>query len=92
MANIGSESTLEMNSLDKVQYAKSWFQNAEQIRTNMEEGYGSQLEDLDEQLSVRKDEIGQGDKKLKSVDDWAERERLTSERSGVRTFATALPS
>jgi hypothetical protein len=57
MANIGSESTLEMNSQDKVQYAKSWFQNAEQIRTNMEEGYGSQLEDVDEQLSVIKDEI-----------------------------------
>jgi hypothetical protein len=92
MTNIGSESTLEMNSQDKVQYAKLWFQNAEQIRTNMEEGYGSQLEDVDEQLSVIKDEIGQGDKKLKSVDDWAERERLTSERAEGRTTPTALPS
>jgi hypothetical protein len=92
ITNIGSESTLEMNSQDKVQYAKLWFQNAEQIRTNMEEGYRSQLEDVDEQLNVIKDEIGQGDKKLKSVDDWAERERLTSEKAEGRTIPTALPS
>lgn len=57
----------------------------------MVEGYGSQSKDVDEQLSVIKDEIGQGDKKLKSVDDWAERERLTSERSEGRTTPTALP-
>ena len=78
MAVIGSESTLEMNSQDKVQYANLWFQNAEQIRTNMEERYGSQLKDVDEQLSVIKEEIKQINKKLKSVDDEAEKERLIS--------------
>lgn len=78
MAVIDSESTLEMNSQDKVQYANLWFQNAEQIRTNMEERYGSQLKDVDEQLSVIKEEIKQINKKLKSVDDEAEKERLIS--------------
>jgi membrane-anchored protein YejM (alkaline phosphatase superfamily) len=74
MAVIGSESTLEMNSQDKVQYANLWFQNAEQIRTNMKERYGSRLKDVDEQLSVIKEEIKQINKKLKSVDDEAEKE------------------
>lgn len=78
MAVMDSESTLEMNSQDKVQYANLWFQNAEQIRTNMEERYGSQLKDVDEQLSVIKEEIKQINKKLKSVDDEAEKERLIS--------------
>jgi hypothetical protein len=36
MANIGSESTLEMNSQDRVHYAKLWFQNAEQIKNYYE--------------------------------------------------------
>jgi hypothetical protein len=81
MAVIDSESTLEMNSQDKVQYANLWFQNAEQIRTNMKERYGSQLKDVDEKLSVIKEEIKQINKKLKSVDDEAEKERLISERA-----------
>ena len=85
MAVIDSESTLEMNSQDKVQYANLWFQNAEQIRTNMNERYGSQLKDVDEQLSVIKEEIKQINKKLKSVDDEAEKERLISERAGTAT-------
>ncbi len=79
MAVIDSESALEMNSQDKVQYANLWFQNAEQIRTDIEERYGSQLKDVDEQLSVIKEEIKQINKKLKSVDDEAEEERLISE-------------
>jgi hypothetical protein len=87
MAVIDSESTLEMNSQDKVQYANLWFQNAEQIRTNMEERYGSQLKDVDEQLSVIKEEITQINKKLKSVDDEAEKERLISEGAVERAIA-----
>ena len=87
MAVIDSESTLEMNSQDKVQYANLWFQNAEQIRTNMKERYGSQLKDVDEKLSVIKEEIKQINKKLKSVDDEAEKERLISE--GAVGTATA---
>ena len=92
MANMGSESTLEMNSQDKVQYAKLWFQNAEQIRTTLEVGYGSQLKDVDEQLSVIKEEIRQVDEKLKIVDDEAERERPISEMADGMTAATASPS
>lgn len=88
MAVIDSESTLEMNSLDKVQYANLWFQNAEQIRTNMKERYGSQLKDVDEQLSVIKEEIKEINKKFKSVDDEAEKERLISEEAVGRTTAT----
>jgi iron only hydrogenase large subunit-like protein len=88
MAVIDSESTLEMNSQDKVQYANLWFQNAEQIRTNMKERYGSQLKDVDEQLSVIKEEIKQINKKLKSVDDEAEKERLISEEAVGRATAT----
>ena len=87
MAVIDNESTLEMNSQDKVQYANLWFQNAEQIRTNMEERYGSQLKDVDEQLSVIKEEIKRINKKLKSVDDEAEKESLISE--GAEGTATA---
>lgn len=96
MANIDSESILGMNSQDKFQYAKLWFQNAEQIRTNMKDGYGSQLKDVDEQLSVIKEEIRQVDEKLKNVDDEAERERRISESAeGTATAtatATAAPS
>jgi iron only hydrogenase large subunit-like protein len=88
MAVIDSESTLEMNSQDKVQYADLWFQNAEQIRTNMKEHYGSQLKDVDEQLSVIKEEIKEINKKLKSVDDEAEKERLISEEAVGRVTAT----
>jgi iron only hydrogenase large subunit-like protein len=89
MAVIDSESTLEMNSQDKVQYANLWFQNAEQIRTNMKERYGSQLKDVDEQLSVIKEEIRQINKKLKSVDEEAERERHISEGAeGISTATT----
>jgi hypothetical protein len=88
MAVIDSESTLEMNSQDKVQYANLWFQNAEQIRTNMNERYGSQLKDVDEQLSVIKEEIKEINKKLKSVDDEAEKERLISEEAVGRATAT----
>jgi hypothetical protein len=40
----------------------------------MEERYGSQLKDVDELLSVIKEEIKQINKKLKSVDDEAEKE------------------
>jgi len=90
MAVIDIESTLEMNSQDKVQYANLWFQNAEQIRTNMNERYGSQLKDVDEQLSVIKEEIKEINKKLKSVDDEAEKERLISEEAAGRATATRL--
>ena len=88
MAVIDNESTLEMNSQDKVQYANLWFQNAEQIRTNMEERYGSQLKDVDEQLSVIKEEIKRINKKLKSVDDEAEKESLISEGAEGTAIAT----
>jgi iron only hydrogenase large subunit-like protein len=88
MAVIDSESTLEMNSQDKVQYANLWFQNAEQIRTNMKERYGSQLKEVDDQLSVIKEEIKEINKKLKSVDDKAEKERLISEEAVGRATAT----
>ena len=91
MAAVDSESTVEMNSQDKVQYANLWFQNAEQIRTNMEERYGSQLKDVDELLSVIKEEIKQINKKLKSVDDEAEKERLISEGAEGTATATAPP-
>jgi iron only hydrogenase large subunit-like protein len=87
MAIIDSESTLEMNSQDKVQYANLWFQNAEQIRTNVEERYGFQLKEVDDQISVIKEEIRQINKKLKSVDEEAERERNISE--GVEETSTA---
>ena len=87
MAIIDSESTLEMNSQDKVQYANLWFQNAEQIRTNVEERYGFQLKEVDDQISVIKEELGQINKKLKSVDEEAERERNISE--GVEGISTA---
>ena len=87
MAIIDSESTLEMNSQDKVQYANLWFQNAEQIRTNVEERYGFQLKEVDDQISVIKEEIRQINKKLKSVDEEAERERNISE--GVEGISTA---
>ena len=88
MAIIDSESTLEMNSQDKFQYANLWFQNAEQIRTNMKERYGYQLKDVDKQLSVIKEEIKEINKKLKSVDDEAEKERLISEEAVGRATAT----
>src|SRR5262245_49366020 len=88
MAIIDSESTLEMNSQDKFQYANLWFQNAEQIRTNMKERYGSQLKDVDEQLSVIKEEIKEINKKLKGVDDEAKKERLISEEAVGRATAT----
>src|SRR5215510_4707554 len=88
MAVIDSESTLEMNSQDKVQYANLWFQNAEQIRTNMKERYGSQLKDVDEQLSVIKEEIKEINKKLKGVDDEAKKERLISEEAVGKATAT----
>jgi hypothetical protein len=88
MAVIDSDSTLEMNSQDKVQYANLWFQNAEQIRTNMKERYGSQLKDVDDQLSVIKEEIKEINKKLKSVDDEAEKERLISEEAVGRATTT----
>jgi hypothetical protein len=91
MANIDNEPTLEMNSLDKVQYAKLWFQNAEQIRTTMEAGYGSQLKDVDKQLSVIKEEIRQADEELKIVNDEPERERLTSGGSNGMSTATSSP-
>ncbi|MGH9979778.1 MAG: hypothetical protein ACRD8Z_28640, partial [Nitrososphaeraceae archaeon] len=48
-----------------------WFQYAEQIRTTLKESYGPQLRDVDERLSVIKEEIRQVDEKLKSVDDEA---------------------
>ena len=89
MAIIDSESTLEMNSQDKVQYANLWFQNAEQIRTNVEERYGFQLKEVDDQISVIKEEIRQINKKLKSVDEEAERERDISEGAeGIFTATT----
>jgi iron only hydrogenase large subunit-like protein len=87
MAIIDSESTLEMNSQDKVQYANLWFQNAEQIRTNVEERYGFQLKEVDDQISVIKEEIRQINKKLKSVDEEADRERHISE--GAEEISTA---
>ena len=89
MAVIDCESTLEMNSQDKVRYANLWFQNAEQIRTNMKERYGSQLKEVDDQLSVIKEEIRQINKKLKSVDEEAERERHINEGAeGISTATT----
>ena len=88
MAVIDCESTLEMNSQDKVRYANLWFQIAEQIRTNMKERYGSQLKEVDDQLSVIKEEIKEINKKLKSVDNKAEKERLISEVAVGRATAT----
>jgi Skp family chaperone for outer membrane proteins len=85
--NISSESTLGMNSEDRLEYAKLYFQNAKEIRTTISESYGSLLKDVDEQLSIMEEEIKQIDEKLKSVDDEAERERLTTQRDAAKTYA-----
>lgn len=87
-ANLSSESTLGMDSRDRLEYAKLWFQNAESVRMTISDDYKSLLKDIDEQLNLVKEEIRQIDEELKSVEDEEQRDRLMEERkSGWTTSA-----
>ena len=88
-ASLSSESTLGMDSRDRLEYAKLWFQNAENVRMTISEDYRSLLKEIDEQLNLVKEEIRQIDEELKSVENEEQRDRLIKERESI--LPTAEP-
>ena len=81
MVKFGSDSTLEMKSEDRLELAKSYFQNADDVRKTISDdsGYNSLLKIIDDQLDMVKEKIKQIDERLKKVNDENERENLLNE-------------
>jgi hypothetical protein len=89
LVKIDSESTLGMDSQQRLETAKLYFHNAEQTRNIIKEGQKSLLEVVDDQLALCKEELKQIDEKLKSVDDEEKREVLQSQRDACQVYSWA---
>jgi hypothetical protein len=91
LANISYGSTSEMKSEDRLELAKLYFQNADNIRKTISEdsGYNSLLKNIDDQFAIVKEEMKQIDERLKEVNDEDEREGLIKEKEAG--WATAEP-
>lgn len=87
IVKIDRESTLGMDSQQRLEAAKLFFQNAEQTRNTIKEGNKSLLEIVDEQLALCKEELKQIDEALKSVDDEEKREALNSRKDEIGVSA-----
>lgn len=77
-----SESTLGMDSHDRLEYSKMWFENAKFMVESLKNdpGYQSLIKDIDEQLELYRKEINQIDEELKKVEDDSRRKELLEER------------
>jgi len=64
-----SESSLDMESSDRLEYAKMWFENAKFMVESLKNdpGFQSVINDIDEQLERYRKEINQIDEELKKV-------------------------
>jgi hypothetical protein len=89
MVNIGYDSTLEMNSGDRLEFAKLYFQNADNLRKTITEdvGYTSLLKNMDEQFGLLKEQIKQIDKQLAEITNEDDRERLMMQRDDAMVGA-----
>jgi hypothetical protein len=63
------DESLSMTSQDKLEYAKLWFKNAENMRNSIkaDKGFYSLLNDIDEQLKLCRQELDLADKELKNI-------------------------
>ncbi|WP_148687068.1 hypothetical protein [Candidatus Nitrosocosmicus hydrocola] len=90
LANIMYESNSGMNGEQRLELAKMYFTNAENIRQTLANNphYDSLLRDIDDQIQMIKDEIKQIDIELKNVKDDEKRDELLEQRkTGLLTMS-----
>lgn len=82
MVQASSETSLGMDSHDRLEYSKLWFEQARFMVETMKSdpGYQSVMKDIDEQMELYRKEINQIDEELKNVDNDEQRKKLLEER------------
>lgn len=82
MVQASSETSLGMDSHDRLEYSKLWFEQARFMVDTMKSdpGYQSVMKDIDEQLELYRKEISQIDEELKNVENDETRRKLLEER------------
>lgn len=82
MLQASSETSLGMDSHDRLEYSKLWFEQARFMVDTMKSdpGYQSVMKDIDEQLELYRKEISQIDEELKNVENDETRKKLLEER------------
>ncbi len=82
MVEGSSETSLGMDSHDRLEYSKMWFEQARFMVDTMKNdpGYQSVMNDIDGQLELYQKEISQIDEELKNVDNDEKRKKLLEER------------
>ncbi len=89
LMDFGRESTLGMDSGDRLEYAKLWFQNAENMRRTLgdDPGYASLLKDLDVQLDLYREELQRLDEDLRKAESEDARKGIRDEQDRLRRAA-----
>ncbi len=82
MLQASSETSLGMDSHDRLEYSKLWFEQARFMVETMKSdpGYQSVMKDIDEQMKLYQKEIDQIDEELNNVDNDEKRKKLLEER------------
>lgn len=80
--NVTHEASINMESKDKLELSKSFFENAKMMvdAVKMEPGYGSILKDLDIELDRYRKEIELIDAELKTIEDKEKKKELLEEK------------
>ncbi len=82
MVQASSETSLGMDSHDRLEYSKLWFEQARFMVDTMKSdpGYQSVMKDIDEQLELYRKEISQIDEELKNVENDEKRRKMLEEK------------
>lgn len=86
LLEFGRESGLKMESGDRLEYAKLWFQNAENMRRSLgnDPGYASLMKDIDAQLDLYRTELARLDKDLRNAEGEGAGRAIRDEQDRVR--------
>jgi len=89
LVGFNTDSSLEMDSRDRLEYARLWFQNAEAMRKTVanDPGYASLMKDIDAQLSLYRQALAQIDQEMRDAKDEGERKRLGKKKEGYTEAA-----
>jgi hypothetical protein len=82
MLQASSETNLGMDSHDRLEYSKLWFEQARFMIDTMKNdpGYQSVMKDIDQQMELYRKEINQIDEELKNAENDEKRKKLLEER------------
>ena len=85
---IGSESSIELDSQQRLEMIRMWFENAEATLGSIKDleklGYESVLKTIDEQMQLYREEYRQINEELKKAEDEDKRIKLEEERNKIR--------